>query len=88
MIKGTLGVPMIDSEPLKPASDAYQAARHAWNNAVSSLAKSNATRMPPLELQQLYDEAQQTHEALFAAGAELAEIVADAIGQAERAARQ
>ncbi|WP_439864953.1 hypothetical protein [Pseudomonas antarctica] len=78
---------MIDSDPLKPASNAYQVARHAWNAAVSELAKANAIKMPPLELQQLHDDAQQTHEALFAAGAELAEKLADAISRAERAAR-
>ncbi len=79
---------MIDSKPLKPASDAYQSARHAWDASISALAKANAVETPPLEMQRLHDDARQTLEAVFAAGAELAEEVANAIGRAERAARE
>ncbi|MBA2923585.1 hypothetical protein G9Q84_11845 [Pseudomonas sp. P7] len=75
---------MIDSKLLKPGSDAYQATRRAWDSAVSVLSKADAVKTPPLEMQRLHVEAQQTFEALFAAGAQLAEEVADAIVQAER----
>ncbi|MGY2313292.1 hypothetical protein ACW9I6_01255 [Pseudomonas sp. SDO5522_S412] len=79
---------MIDSKSLKHSSNAYQVARQAWDAAVSALANADTVQTTPLEIQRLHNEAQQTLEAVFAAGAELAEEVADAIGRAERAPRE
>lgn len=81
-------MPLIDSETLKPACEVYQTAREAWDAAMTALAKANTAQVSPLELQRLHDEVHQTHEAVFAAGAELAEEVAAAISGIERAARE
>ena len=80
-------MPMIDSDTLKPAYEAYQFAREAWDTAMTTLAKANIAKVSPLESQRLHDEVHQTQEAMFAAGAELAEKVADAISGIERAGR-
>lgn len=74
---------MIDSNYLKPASDAYHVARRSWDAAITALANADTHKLPPVEMQRLHNEAQQSLEAVFAAGAEIAERVAYAIHRSE-----
>lgn len=76
-------MPMIDADQLKPALAAWHEANEAFSTA--ALALRNATdRGDRAATQELYDRAQDAHEAKHDRAADVARLVARLIREAER----
>lgn len=75
-------MPMIDSDKLKPAVDAWAAAADAWTDATHELRV--ATDTAPANVPMAYEQAQDAHERYHNCAREVALLARRLIQEAER----